>query len=151
MKLNGEHKFKVKSQQVFSAILNTEVLEACIPGCNSVEYLDPVHIRANVTTPLPGLRGPYGAVIEISELQAPNTLVLELHRKGAGGSVNFTGHINIAEEADGTLLSYTANADLTGPIAIVNNPIGQGIVRNSLGTFFKNLEKNIAYQSILES
>jgi len=143
MKLNGSHKFKVSSYQVYNAILNPNILKSCIPGCNSVEYLDADRLKASITTPLPGLKGPYAAVIRIVQRQEPGILVLEVQRKGAGGSITATSHIDITDEADGALLSYSARADLEGPVAIANNPIGQGITKNSLGTFFKNLDKAI--------
>ena len=143
MKLNGTHKFKASSQQVYNAILNPAILQKCIPGCNSIEYLDAERMKANVTTPLPGLKGPYGAIIRIAQRQAPSMLVLELQRKGRGGSIHATSHINIIDEADGALLTYNATADLEGPIAVANNPIGEGVTKNSLGTFFKNLDKAI--------
>lgn len=143
MKLHGTHKFNATSHQVYNAILNPAVLKQCIPGCDSIEYVDAERIRANISTPLPGLKGPYGAIIRIAQRQAPSTLVLEVQRKGKGGSIKATSHINITDEADGALLSYSATADLEGPIAIANNPLGEGITKNSLGTFFKNLDKAI--------
>src|SRR5574340_699770 len=87
MKLNGTHKFKANSWQVFNAIINPSVLQNCIPGCNSVEILDPTRIKANITTPLPGLKGPFGVVINMAQRQDPNLLVLEVKRKGTGGTV----------------------------------------------------------------
>src|SRR6516162_4680345 len=105
MKLNGTHKFKASSTQVFNAILNPEVLKSCIPGCDSVEFLDNNHLRANITTPLPGLKGPYGIVINIARLQAPNYLELQVQRKGTGGSVNAVSQINLTDEPDGALLA----------------------------------------------
>ena len=144
MKLNGTHKFKSSSQQVFHAILNPTVLKECIPGCNSVEYLDANRLRANITTPLPGLKGPYGVIINITQRQEPSHLILQVQRKGTGGSVNATSQINIQDQPDGALLTYDANADLEGPIAIANNPVGQGITKNSLSSFFKNLDKTIS-------
>ena len=143
MKLNGNHKFKANSWQVFNAILNPAVLQSCIPGCESIEYVDSTRIRANISTPLPGLKGPYGAVIRIAQRQDPNVLVLEVQRKGRGGSVNATSQINIQDQPDGALLIYDAMADLEGPIAIANNPIGQGITKNSLKSFFEKLDKAI--------
>src|SRR5437660_1616093 len=143
MKLHGTHKFHVTSSQVYKAILSPNVLQECIPGCDSVEYLDANSIKANITTPLPGLKGPYGAVIRIAQSQAPNHLILEVQRKGRGGSINATSHIHLADEADGALLTYDAAAELEGPVAIANNPIGVNITKNSLGTFFKNLDNAI--------
>jgi uncharacterized protein len=143
MKLNGSHKFKATSWQVFNAILNPAVLQSCIPGCSSIEYVDSTRMKANITTPLPGLKGPYGAVIQITQRQDPNILVLEVNRKGRGGSINATSQISILDESDGAVLTYDTKADLEGPIAIANNPIGQGITKNSLKTFFEKLEKVI--------
>jgi carbon monoxide dehydrogenase subunit G len=143
MKLNGTHKFKASSAQVFNAILNPEILKSSIPGSSSVSYVSPNSIQVDLTTPLPGLRGPYEIVINIPRRQEPNFLEMQVVRQGKGGSVNALGEVNIADEADGALLSYNANADLEGPVSIANNPLGQGIVKNSLSSFFKNLEKAI--------
>ncbi len=143
MKLSGTHKFKASSTQVYNAILNPEVLKTCIPGCDSIEYLDGNRIQANISTPLPGLKGPYGVVINIANQQAPRYIELQVQRQGRGGSVNAVSQINLTDETDGALLSYDAKADLEGPIAIANNPIGQGVTKNTLGTFFKNLDKAI--------
>ncbi len=143
MKLSGTHKFKASSTQVFNAILNPEVLKSCIPGCHSIEYLDNNRIQAHISTPLPGLKGPYRVVINIANHQAPRYLELQVLRQGRGGSVNAVSQINLNDETDGALLSYDTQADLEGPIALANNPIGQGMTKSTLGTFFKNLDKAI--------
>ena len=144
MELKGTHKFKAPSTQVFNAILNPDVLKSCIPNCNSIEYIDANRLKLNITTPLPGLKGPYGIVVNIPSKQAPSYLELQVQRKGTGGSINAMSQINLQDEADGALLSYKAEADLEGPIAIADNPLGQGITKNTLSTFFKNLDKAIS-------
>ena len=144
MKLSGTHKFKAPSTQVFNAILNPDVLKACIPGCDSIEYLDSSHIQANLALPFPGLKGPYGLIVNIANQQAPRYLELQLQRSGRGGSVNAVSQINLSDEADGTTLSYNANAELSGAAALANNIIGEGAAKNMLGTFFKNLDKTIS-------
>src|SRR5689334_1936880 len=112
MKLNGTHKSKASSAQVFNAILNPAILKAAIPGCSLVEYISPNQIKAEITTPLPGLRGPFELVINVVSQQAPNYLELQVARKGKGGSVSATSQIRIADEATGSLLTYEGNADL---------------------------------------
>ena len=88
MKLNGTYKFKANSRQVFHAILNPSVLQACIPGCSSVELLDPAHLMANITTLIPGLKGPFGVVVHMAQRQEPDYLRLEVNHSGMGGSVS---------------------------------------------------------------
>jgi carbon monoxide dehydrogenase subunit G len=141
MKLSGTHKFKASSAQVFNAILDPEVLKAAIPGCNSVAYAAPDQLEVEVTTPLPGLHGPFGVAIDIANKQAPNSLELRVHANGRPGSMKAVNKITLVDEADGALLSYDASAELEGLIAVANNPIGQPIVKSSLNAFLKNLDK----------
>ncbi len=141
MKLSGTHKFKASSTQVFNAILDPEVLKAAIPGCNSVSYATPDQLEVEVTTPLPGLHGPFGVAIDIANRQAPNSLELRVHANGKPGSMKAVNKISIVDEADGALLAYEASAELEGLIAVANNPIGQPIVKSSLNSFLKNLDK----------
>ncbi len=141
MKLNGAYKFQAWSAEVFQALLNPEVLKACIPGCKSVEYLDAENVRASITTPLPGLRGPYGITIHIAQRQDPKFLEIKVQRKGTGGAINAVSLIELTDEPDGALLTYHANADLEGVVAIANNPLGEGAIKKSLGSFFHNLDQ----------
>lgn len=141
MKINGTHKFKASSTQVFNAILNPEVLKSSIPGCSAVVYASPNQIAVEITTPLPGLRGPFEVTIDIVNKQAPSSLELQVQREGKGGSVNAVSKISLADEADGALLTYDANAELAGLVAAADNPIGRPIVKNSLDSFFNNLDK----------
>lgn len=142
MKLNGTHKFKASSAQVFSAILNPEVLKAA-SGANAVSYTNPNTLCVEITTSFPGLKGPYELFLNIINRQDPSYLELQLVRQGRGGSVNALAKISLVDEADGALLTYDANAELEGPVAFANNPVGQGIVKGQLGNFFKHLEKAI--------
>jgi hypothetical protein len=143
MKLSGTHKFAVSSAQVYQALFNPEILKASIPGCNSASFPDPGHLTIEITTSLPKLHGPFALTAAIPRTQNPNYLEIQLIRQGRGGSINALAQINIADEAGGSVLSYNANAELEGLVAIANNPIGEGIVKNSLGSFFKNLEKSL--------
>jgi hypothetical protein len=141
MKLNSTHKFKASSAQVFNAILDPEILKSAIPGCNSVVYASSDRLTVEITTPLPGLRGPYPIDIDIANKQAPSSIELKVQLEGKEGKVDAVCSISIADQADGALLSYDAKADLAGVIAIADNPIGQPIVKASLNSFFKNLDK----------
>lgn len=140
MKLNGTHKFKANGTRVFNAILDPSILQKCIPGCESVEVLDASRLQVNVTTSLPGLRGPYIVVVNLLQKQDPNLIVLGVKRQGRGGSVDATANINIADEADGALVTYNADADLSGPIAVAGT-VGKPIVNNTLNSVFDNLDK----------
>ncbi len=139
MRLNGTHKFKAHSARVFNAILDPATLQQCIPGCESVKQLDDTRLQLNITTQLPGLKGPYAVVINLMQHQAPSLIVLGVKRQGRGGSIDGTATINIADAADGALLSYDANADLSGPIAIAGT-LGKPVVNNTLASVFEKMD-----------
>jgi len=143
MKLNGTHKFKANSTSVFNAILDPSTLQKSIPGCESVQQLDANRLQLNVTTSLPGLRGPYAVVVNLLQRQDPHLIVLGVKRQGRGGSVDATANLNIADEADGALLTYDANADLSGAIAVAGT-VGKGIVNNTLSSIFTNLDQSLS-------
>jgi carbon monoxide dehydrogenase subunit G len=143
MKLNGTHKFKANSTRVFNAILDPAILQKCIPGCESVTLLDAKRLRVNVTVPLPGLKGAYAVVVDLVKRQDPNLIVLGVKRQGRGGSVDAIANINIADEADGALVTYDANAELSGAIAVAGT-VGRPFVNNTLNSVFENLDKALA-------
>src|SRR5258708_4810651 len=124
MKLNGTYKFKANSTRVYNAILDPAILQKSIPGCESIKQLDANQLQLNITTSLPGLKGPSAVVVNLVQQQAPNLIVLGVQRAGRGGSVNATATLHITDEADGARLAYEASAELAGAIAIVDNPIG---------------------------
>jgi uncharacterized protein len=143
MKLNGTQKFAAPRTQVYNAILNPEVLKASIPGADTVKFNTPNQLHVDITLPFPGLHGPFGVLIDVPTQDAPNRVDFKVAHTGKGGSVDTTCQITLTDEADGTLLTYNANAELEGLIAVANNPIGQGIVKSKLAEFFKNLEKEV--------
>ncbi len=143
MKLNGTHKFKATSTQVFSAILNPEVLQASIPGAKSVSYTDANTMSVAIAINIPGISGTFELPVVITRKEAPHYVDLHVARKAKGGAVNALCKVSIVDEADGALLTYDANAELEGVAAMANNPIGSGIVKKQLGDFFKKLDQEV--------
>ncbi len=143
MKLNGTHKFKANSTRVFNAILDPAILQKCIPGCESVTLLDSTRLQVNVTVPLPGLKGAYAVIVNLVQRQDPNLIVLGVKRQGRGGSVDAIANINIADDAGGSLVTYDANAELSGAIAVAGT-VGKPFVNNTLNSVFENLDKALA-------
>lgn len=143
MKLSGTHKFKAPSAKVFSAILTPAVLKAA-SGAQTVEFTGPNTLHVEASLPVPGIKGPVSVDINVVNSQAPSALELQVVRDGRGGSINANAKITLADEADGTLLSYDATAELGGAAAVADNFIGQTALKGALGNFLKSLYKEIA-------
>jgi len=146
MKLSGTQKFAAPSAEVFNAILNPEILKSCIPGVESLSYNSPTQLdlEATISLPFPGLNDLYfGFQIDITKQQAPNLVEFAVSHKGRKGSLETTCQISLADEADGSVLTYSGSAEFGGLVTIADNPIGQGIAKSKLAEIFKNLEKAV--------
>ena len=142
MKLSGTYKFKAPSAKVFSGILTPAVLKAA-SGAQTVEFTDPNTLHVEASLPIPGVKGPVSVFLNIVKRQDPSYLELQVARDGRA-SVNADAKITLADEADGTLLSYDATAELGGVAAAADNFIGQTALKSALNNFLKSLDKEIA-------
>jgi len=143
------HKFKAPSAQVFNAILDPEYLEICYPWLQrGLRISLPTRSRSRLRPRCLVLRGPFPIAVDIANKQAHQL------RWSTGSDWSKEGSVNrgvqdqrSCDEAEGTLLTYDAKADLAGVIPIADNPIGQPIVKASLNSFFKNLDKALEHLS----
>src|SRR5690242_4790672 len=144
MDVTGSQKIKVSRQQVFQALLNPEVLKNSIPGCQSAEFVDTPggrQLKVKISPNLPGLKGPYQVFLQTGEVVPPSRLVLTAEPTSSLGSIKAICAIDLAEDAEGTTLSYNTHAEMEGKIAATPEMIVKGAVKVALDQFFKNFEK----------
>ncbi|APA86065.1 carbon monoxide dehydrogenase subunit G [Paraburkholderia sprentiae WSM5005] len=141
MELSETHTLPVAQQQAWDALNDTEVLRACIPGCESI---DPEGENAYLVT-LSAAVGPVKARfkgrMQLTDIDAPNTYTIVF--EGQGGAAGFAkGNTHVTLEADGdaaTKLCYTANAQVGGKLAQIGSRLVDGAARKIAGEFFKRL------------
>ncbi len=147
MEITGSQKIKAPRTQVFSALLNPDVLKNCVPGCDSAEFVDfPTgrQLKLTVSPNVPGFKGPYTIFLQTGEVVPPSRVVLIAEPNSSLGSVRATCITDLAEDGDGTTLSYSANAQLDGKIAATPEIMIKGAVKMALDQFFKNFEKQVS-------
>ncbi|MFM0059714.1 carbon monoxide dehydrogenase subunit G [Paraburkholderia phytofirmans] len=139
MELTETHTLPVSQQRTWEALNDTEVLRACIPGCESI---DPDGENAYVVA-LSAAVGPVKARfkgrMQLTDIQAPNSYSIVF--EGQGGAAGFAkGNAHVSLEADGetaTRLSYTASAQVGGKLAQIGSRLVDGAARKIAGEFFK--------------
>ena len=148
MNISGSQKIKAPRPEVFSALLNPEVLQESIPGCESAELVDMAggqQMKLKISPNIPGLKGPYNVYLQTGEVVAPSRVVLIAEPKSSIGSIKATCVVDLTEEANGpTNLSYNAHAEMEGKIASTPEIILKGTVKVALDQFFKNFEKHVS-------
>jgi uncharacterized protein len=147
MNISGSQKIKAPRPQVFSALLNPGVLQESIPGCESAKVVDMAggqQLKLKISPNIPGLKGPYVVFLQTSEVVPPSRVVMIAEPKSSMGAIRATCAVDLAEEADNTILSYNAHAEMEGKIASTPEIILKGAVKVALDQFFKNFEKQVS-------
>src|SRR3989440_11509105 len=147
MNISGSQKIKAPRPEVFSALLNPEILQESIPGCESAELVDMAggqQMKLKISPNIPGLKGPYNVFLQTGEVVAPSRVVLIAEPTSSMGSIKATCTIDLNEDGGGTNLNYNAHAVMDGKIAATPDIIVKGAVRVALDQFFKNFEKQVS-------
>ena len=141
MELTEIHTLPVSQQHTWDALNDTEILRACIPGCESIEPDGENAYLVTLSAAVGPVKARFKGRMQLTDIDAPNgySIVFE----GQGGAAGFAkGNTRVTLEADGdtaTKLSYTANAQVGGKLAQIGSRLVDGAARKIAGEFFKRL------------
>ena len=75
MKIEDSFTVAVPIADVWTAIIDPNVVGPCIPGCKAIEVLGPDKYRAEVMVALGPIKTTFNVVVEVSEMIAPERVV----------------------------------------------------------------------------
>ncbi|MGF6570227.1 carbon monoxide dehydrogenase subunit G [Paraburkholderia sp. GAS333] len=146
MELTETHTLPVSQQQTWDALNDTEVLRACIPGCESIEADGENAYLVALSAAVGPVKARFKGRMQLTDIEAPNTYSIVF--EGQGGAAGFAkGNARVALEADGenaTKLSYTASAQVGGKLAQIGSRLVDGAARKIAGEFFKRFGAHVA-------
>jgi carbon monoxide dehydrogenase subunit G len=138
MELKGTHHFNAAPQAVWDGLHNPAVLQAAIPGIQEIAWQgeSAITVRANVG--MGPMSREFNGTLPVTEHTAPSHLKIEVNRNMVKGFCV----IDLAPDGTGTLLSYNANVDVSGPIAPMAAMV-QPMVKGQLDQVFARLDAQI--------
>jgi carbon monoxide dehydrogenase subunit G len=144
MEINGSQSIGAPRQQVWDALNDPHVLKLCLPGCESVERVSPEEFRVIMAAAIGPLRARFNGKLQMTESRPPESCLMTF--EGQGGVVGFgkgSSSVSLAETADGTTLSYTANAQVGGKLAQVGSRLIDNVARKMAEDFFSALRRQL--------
>lgn len=138
MEIRGEQSLAHPREDVWAALIDPDVLGACVPGCKSFERVSEDHYRAAMQADIGPVSAGFEVEIRIAEPDPPHSYRLEGNARAAVGFGR--GHADVRLEEDGrggTKLSYVANLQLGGKLAQVGSRLLSGITRKIAANFFE--------------
>ena len=143
MKIEGTQTIAAPRQRVFTALVDPDVLQRCIPGCEQLEKSDGNKYNAKLSAGIGPIRGVFTATVALENIKAPEHYTLVVEGKGQTGFVKGTGELNFVEAEGGTSVQYHAEVNVGGLLASVGQRMIQSAANMLAGKFFSCLEDEV--------
>jgi carbon monoxide dehydrogenase subunit G len=140
LKIEGSHKIDASRERIFAALVNPDVLQKCIPGCEQMEKTGENQYKAKLTAGVGPVKGVFTATVSLEDIVPPEHYKLVVEGKGQPGFVKGTGELNLKDEGGATEIQYTGDVNVGGLIASVGQRMIQSTANLLAGRFFKSLE-----------
>lgn len=145
MELKDSREIGAPPSVVWEAILNPEVLKACVPGCESMTGSLAEGYEAVVVQKVGPVKTRFTGVVSISDIVEGQSL--RISGEGKGGPAGFAkGGANVAFEAlegGGTRLSYEVQANVGGKLAQLGSRIIDGFAKKMADDFFTRFQQAV--------
>jgi uncharacterized protein len=139
MELTETHSLPIAQQRTWEALNDTEILRACIPGCESIDADGENAYLVALSAAVGPVKARFKGRMQLTDIDAPNAYNIVF--EGQGGAAGFAkGNARVMLEADGdsaTKLTYTASAQVGGKLAQIGSRLVDGAARKIAGEFFK--------------
>ena len=142
MELTGQERIAAPRAQVWQALNDPEILKACIPGCESIELTSPTDMKARITLRLGPIKASFSGQVTLSNVDPPNGYTIS--GEGSGGSAGGargSADVRLAEDGDGSLLTYRVTSQVTGKIAQLGARLVDSAAQKLAGDFFSKFNQ----------
>ncbi len=144
MQLTDQRDIKADPATVWAAILNPEILMACVPGCESMTGTAETGFEAVVVQKVGPVKARFTGVVTLSDMVAGKSL--RISGEGKGGPAGFArggANVTFTEIPGGTRLSYDVEASVGGKLAQLGSRLIDGFAKKMADEFFERFQQTI--------
>lgn len=140
MQLSGSHTLNATREQVWAALQDPAVLARCVPGVKNLSPDGPDRFKGAVDFQVGPVKGTYQGVLTIRNATPPASMTLDLEAKAPVGIIRATGVMQLQQQGNGTLLTWTGSPQLSGMLATLGARLLPTVAQQMAGKFFSKLE-----------
>ncbi|WP_448610968.1 CoxG family protein [Geodermatophilus sp. URMC 60] len=144
MNLDGSAVLHGSPDDVWRALTDPAVLARTIPGCLALERVGEDSYRMDVSVGVGAVKGTYAGEVHLTDQQPPRSYVMHASGAGAPGQVRATVTIELTPDGEGTVLTYSADAVVGGPVAGVGQRMITGVAKRMAAQFFTAVDAELA-------
>lgn len=140
MELTSQQTLPVAQNLAWDALNDTAMLQASIPGCESITPTEPNQYDVAVTAAIGPVKAKFKGKLRLEDITPPTSYTIYFEGQG-GAAGHGKGNATVRLESQGpnqTLLHYTATASVGGKIAQVGSRLVDMAAQKMAGEFFAN-------------
>jgi uncharacterized protein len=142
--LDGSAVLHASPEDVWRALTDPAVLARTIPGCLALERVGEDSYRMDVAVGVGAVKGTYAGEVHLTDQERPKSYVMHASGAGAPGQVRATVTIELAPSEDSsTVLTYSADAVVGGPVAGVGQRMITGVAKRMAAQFFTAVDAEL--------
>ena len=145
MDLNDEIFINAPRDTVYAGLNDSDILKQCIPGCEELIKRSDTELEAKVVLKVGPVRAKFGGNVVLDPSKAPEGF--SLSGEGSGGVAGFAkggADVELVEQDGGTLLRYTAKANIGGKLAQLGSRLVTSTANKLSKKFFENFKKIVS-------
>lgn len=144
MKMTDTRQIAASPEDVFAALLNPDVLKACVPGATEVTGSPEEGFEASVTQKVGPVKATFKGAVTLSDMVENQSLtILGEGKGGAAGFAKGGAEVSMKPSEGGTELSYDVEAKVGGKLAQLGSRIIDGFAKKMADQFFTNLQTHL--------
>jgi carbon monoxide dehydrogenase subunit G len=137
MDMSGERRIPAPREKVWNGLIDPSVLQAAIPGCESLEKLSDTEMAMAAALKIGPIAAKFAGKVHLRDLDPPKSYRLE--GEGQGGVAGFArggAAVTLAEDGADTVLKYEVRAQVGGKIAQLGARLIDATARQYADIFF---------------
>ncbi len=137
MKFVGHYIISAHKQAVWEALNDTEVLKSCIPGCDSIEWVQDNALEATIKVNLGLFKPKIVGDLTLSNIKPAQSYTLS--GQGRGGILGLAkgyADIKLGDHEDGSTLKFSAFGEVSGSIEKLGSKLVNGAAQGVIDRFF---------------
>lgn len=143
MKVEGIQKLHAAREKVYSALTDPEILQRCIPGCESLAKTGEDTYAAVLKAGVGAIKGTFKGEVRLAEMRPPDHYRIVVEGKGAVGFAKGSADFDLEDQEGLTLIKYSGELQIGGTIAGVGQRMIEAAAKMMASRFFAALEAEV--------
>ena len=147
LQYNGQEKISADADRVWAFVNDPVAIGHCLPEVIDVTVHDPMHFDAVVGVGIGPVRGRFKFKFELQPDRQARRMNMKISGGGLGSALDLTAGADIVPvDAANTLLNWTGEAVMRGPVAAVGGRVLDAQAQKLISQTFANVRQKVSGQ-----